>query len=114
MFNWFSSIFMIASLVILFITWMRAIRVKEMIGEGLQKDWSLVRVLVFVAFVSELILLIFSLIGMRATFAYLSGIYLIYFSIVLYYVVSFFLTALGEKERPAITAPPASSAEEQP
>lgn len=98
MFNWFVSIFMIASLVILFVTWMRAIRVKEVIGEEFQKDWALIRVLFFVAFVCELILLIFALIGLRVTFAYLSGAYLIYFSVLLLYTVNFFLAAMSKEE----------------
>lgn len=98
MFNWFGSIFMIVSLVILFVTWMRAIRVKEIAPEEVQKDWALLRILFFVAFVCELILLVFSLIGFRSTFAYLSGLYLIYFSVVLFYTVNFFLAAMSSEK----------------
>lgn len=95
MFNWFVTIFMIVSIVILFAAWTRAIRVKEMVDQSaVQREWSLLRVLVFVALICEVVLLIIALVGLQLTFAYLSGIYLIYFSLLFFYLVSFFLRAV--------------------
>ncbi|MBS0622095.1 MAG: hypothetical protein JSR80_03960 [Verrucomicrobia bacterium] len=95
MFNWLVAIFMLVSLVVLFIGWTKLIRVKEIIrGTEAQVQWTSLRIMVFVAMLVEVILLIVALLGARAFFSYLCPLFLIYFSVVVLFLVNFFLSSL--------------------
>lgn len=98
-FQWFVTIFVIASGLILFSAWGRAIGAKHWIRTAeSERDWRTFRVLVLVALLCEIVLLIISLVGLQRTFAWLSAIYLIYFSVVFYFAVSFFRGVLSSTE----------------
>jgi uncharacterized iron-regulated membrane protein len=99
MFQWFVSIFVIASGLILFLAWGRAIKAKPWIRTSAsQRDWKTFRVMVLVALLCEIVLLVISLIGLPRTFAWLAGVFLIYFSVVFYFAVSFFRGVLASTE----------------
>ena len=100
MFNWLGTIFVLISLVLLFAAWTRAIRIKDRVkGEGVQSSWALLRILVFVAMLAEVVLAIIAIIGLRVTFAWMSALFLIYYSFVFFQLTTFFLDATeGEKK----------------
>ena len=99
MFQWFVSIFVIASGIILFAAWGRAIRAKQwIVTEESTRDWMTFRALTLIALLCEIVLLIISLIGLPRTFAWLASIYLIYFSVVFYFAVSLFRGLLSSSE----------------
>jgi hypothetical protein len=95
-FQWFVSIFVIASGLILFSAWGRAIGAKYWIKTPEhERHWRAFRILVLVALLCEIVLLIISLIGLERTFAWLAAIFLIYFSILFYFGISFFRSVLS-------------------
>ena len=103
MFNWLVSIFMIASIIILFAAWTRIIRIKDLLRtEAAQVEWGQLRILVFIALVVEAVLLILALIGARIPFAYVGAIFIIYLSYLFFHTSTFFLTSL-EKRPPMQT-----------
>ncbi len=104
MFNWLVTIFMLASLVVLFAAWTRAIRARDSMGAEVQADWSILRIMVFVALLAEIVLLILALIGLKVAFAWIASIFLIYFSVVFLWTVNFFMTGMGTA---TTTTPPA-------
>lgn len=98
-FQWFVSILVIASGLVLFSAWGRAIGAKHWIktAEG-ERDWRAFRILVLIALLGEIVLLILSLIGLERTFAWLSAIFLVYFSVVFYFAISFFRGVLSSTD----------------
>jgi hypothetical protein len=105
MFNWLVTIFMLASLIVLFAAWTRAIRAKDLVtSAAAQRQWISLRVLVFVALCVEVVLLILALIGAKIAFAWVAAIFLVFFSVILFMTVSYFLAELEERK----SEPPAS------
>jgi len=108
MFNWLVTIFMLISLVILFAAWTRAIKAKDMVkSAAAQIQWVTLRTLVFIALCVEVVLLILALIGAKIAFAWVGAIFLIFFSAVLFFTVSFFLAELEDRQgTPPSETPP--------
>lgn len=100
MFQFWGTIFMIAAVVIFFIAWSRSIKIKDMIKSVKAKeDWNLFRMLVLIAIIAQLVLVIVALLGWRTTFAYLSALFITFFSVVYYFSVRFLEKALGSDQQ---------------
>ena len=108
MFNWLVTIFMLASLVILFAAWTRAIRAKDMVkSSAAQRLWVTLRAGVFIALCAEIVLLILALVGTKVAFAWVASIFLIFFSGILLLTISFFLAELEDRQStPPSETPP--------
>ena len=92
MFNWLVTIFVLVSLIILFAAWTRAVRIKDRIDMSTHGgEWALLRTLVFIAMIFEVVLAIIAIVGLKLTFAWLSAIFLIYYSIVFFFLNTFYL-----------------------
>lgn len=103
MFHWLVTIFMLASLVVLFAAWTRAIKAKDMVkSAAAQRQWVTLRAGVFIALCVEIVLLILALIGTKVAFAWVASIFLIFFSGILLLTISFFLSELEDRS----AAPP--------
>lgn len=109
MFNWLATIFTIISLIVLFIAWSRTLNLKHHLkGAQEQQNWKIFRILVFVTFAYQIVLIIFAIIGMERTYAWLGAIFIMLFSVDVYYAVSLFIPVL---QRQKVEEPPAPQAE---
>lgn len=96
MFSWLVALFMIASIVVLFAAWTRAIRIKDKItAPDATKRWATLRLFVFLALCAEVVLLVIALLNLQWLFGLLAGGYLVFFSVVVFYLVTYFMHGIS-------------------